>query len=71
MIGEGGGTVVVENNLRVTYYRPGGAPGGGYGRAGSFYEMAKDDDTAVFKGEPHKSVVEVLLKKVAQKGPRG
>ena len=46
VIGDGGAAVVVDNNLRVTYYRPGGGPDGGYGRAGSFYEMARDDAEA-------------------------
>lgn len=31
-----GANVVADNNLRVTYYRP-GEPEGGYGRAGSFF----------------------------------
>lgn len=40
VVGEGT-TVVVENNVRVTYYRRGGAIGG-YGRAGSYYDDQGD-----------------------------
>lgn len=46
IIGSGGGAVVVDNNIRVTYYRPGGGPDGGYGRAGSYYEMSRRDEEA-------------------------
>jgi Predicted dehydrogenases and related proteins len=46
IVGAGGAAVVVENNLRVTYYRPGSGPEGGYGRAGSFYASAREDDEA-------------------------
>jgi predicted dehydrogenase len=35
IVGEGA-NVVVENNIRVTYYRRGG-PAGGYGRAGNYF----------------------------------
>jgi predicted dehydrogenase len=41
-----GANVVVENNLRVTYYRP-GAPEGGYGRAGTFY-TGSDENSPLF-----------------------
>ena len=38
IVGAGGASVVVDNNVRVTYYRRGVGPAGGYGRAGSFFD---------------------------------
>lgn len=51
IIGEGA-NVVVENNLRVTYYRP-GARAGDYGRAGNAYGA---DETAPLLWEPEFSL---------------
>jgi predicted dehydrogenase len=63
ILGDGGAAVVVDNNLRVTYYRPGGAPDGGYGRAGSFYETARDDtETAPLFWEPEFSLGQLYNK---------
>lgn len=65
IIGDGGGAVVIDNNLRVTYYRPGGSPEGGYGRAGSFYESSsggEDDGTAPLFWEPEFSLGQLYNK---------
>ena len=57
VVGASGAAVVVENDLRVTYYRPGGGAEGGYGRAGSFYEMtAADAQAAPLFWEPEFSL---------------
>ena len=53
-----GANLVVENNLRVTYYRP-GAPEGGYGRAGTFYG---DDHHAPLTWEPEFSLGQLYNK---------
>ena len=53
-----GANVVVDNNLRVTYYRP-GAPEGGYGRAGTFFG---DDDHAPLHWEPEFSLGQLYNK---------
>ncbi|MBW3625934.1 MAG: Gfo/Idh/MocA family oxidoreductase [Armatimonadetes bacterium] len=53
-----GANVVVENNLRVTYYRPGG-PEGGYGRAGTFYA---DEEKAPLFWEPEFSLGQLYNK---------
>ena len=50
--------VVVENNIRVTYYRP-GAPEGGYGRGGNFYGS---DDSAPLVWEPEFSLGQLYNK---------
>lgn len=47
-----GGNVLIENNLRVTHYRPGGPPGH-YGRAGAFYGP---DEQAPLSWEPEFSL---------------
>jgi predicted dehydrogenase len=63
ILGDGGAAIVIDNNLRVTYYRPGGTPDGGYGRAGSFYETARDDtDTAPLFWEPEFSLGQLYNK---------
>jgi hypothetical protein len=63
ILGDGGGAVVIDNNLRVTYYRPGGSPEGGYGRAGSFYETTRDDvETAPLFWEPEFSLGQLYNK---------
>jgi predicted dehydrogenase len=63
VIGDGNTAVVVDNNLRVTYYRTGGGPDGGYGRAGSFYEAARDDaDGAPLFWEPEFSLGQLYNK---------
>lgn len=54
-----GANVVVDNNLRVTYYRP-GAPEGGYGRAGNYYRL--DDDAAPLVWEPEFSLGQLYNK---------
>jgi len=46
IVGAGGASVVVDNNVRVTYYRRGGAPNGGYGRAGTFFDDGSEDGDA-------------------------
>lgn len=50
--------VVVDNNVRVTHYRP-GTPPGGYGRAGSFYGP---DDAAPLVWEPEFSLGQLYNK---------
>ncbi len=40
-----GGNIIIENNTRLTYYRKGPGPDGGYGRAGSYY--GKDEGAAL------------------------
>jgi predicted dehydrogenase len=55
----GAGTnVVADNNLRVTYYRP-GAPAAGYGREGSFYGA---DEAAPLFWEPEFSLGQLYNK---------
>jgi predicted dehydrogenase len=46
-------SIVVDNNIRVTYYRGGSGPKGGYGRAPSYYG---DDDSAPLHWEPEFSL---------------
>jgi predicted dehydrogenase len=53
----GGANVVVENGVRLTYYRP-GVPGG-YGRAGSFLV---DNDSAPLAWEPEFSLGQLYNK---------
>lgn len=53
-----GTNVVVDNNLRVTYYRAGG-PQGGYGRAGTYYG---DNDSAPLIWEPEFSLGQLYNK---------
>jgi predicted dehydrogenase len=53
-----GANVVVDNNLRVIYYRPGG-PEGGYGRAGTFYGS---EETAPLVWEPEFSLGQLYNK---------
>jgi predicted dehydrogenase len=53
-----GGTVVVENNLRVTYYRA-GPPPGPYGRTASYYA---EDATAPLHWEPEFSLGQLYNK---------
>ena len=53
-----GANVVVDNNVRVVYYRR-GAPEGGYGRAGTFYS---DDAYAPLVWEPEFSLGQLYNK---------
>lgn len=57
IIGEGA-NVVVENNLRVTYYRPGDPPGT-YGQTPSFYG---DDESGPLRWEPEFSLGQLYNK---------
>ncbi len=54
----GGANVVVDNNVRVTYYRPGRADGG-YGRAGTFFGA---DETGALFWEPEFSLGQLYNK---------
>jgi predicted dehydrogenase len=58
VVGSGGASVIVDNNIRVTYYRP-GTPEGGYGRAGTFFGP---DDSAPLTWEPEFSLGQLYNK---------
>jgi predicted dehydrogenase len=53
-----GNNIVIENNIRVTYYRSGTVPGA-YGHAGNFYG---DDATAPLQWEPEFSLGQLYNK---------
>lgn len=54
-----GASVVVDNNVRVTYYRPGSGPEGGYGRADTFFGP---DESAPLVWEPEFSLGQLYNK---------
>lgn len=54
-----GASVVVDNNVRVTYYRPGRGPEGGYGRADTFFGS---DESAPLVWEPEFSLGQLYNK---------
>ena len=56
-----GGTdnVVIDNNIRVTHYRKGPGPEGGYGRAGTFYG---EDSAGAISWEPEFSLGQLYNK---------
>ena len=54
-----GASVVVDNNVRVTYYRPGPGPEGGYGRADSVFGP---DESAPLVWEPEFSLGQLYNK---------
>ncbi len=56
-----GGSVVIDNNIRVTFYRPGSAPEGGYGRSGNFFGA---DEAAAVTWEPEFSLGQLYNKAI-------
>lgn len=60
-----GGHVIVDNNIRVSYYRHGPQVEGGYGRAGSAYDKGMDTAGSCWEpefslGQPHNKGIFLL-----------
>lgn len=53
------GSIIIENNTRLTYYRKGPGPEGGYGRAGSYYGQ---DEGAALTWQPEFSLGQLYNK---------
>lgn len=53
--------IVIDNNIRVTHYRKGAWPEGGYGRAGSFYG---EDSGGAISWEPEFSLGQLYNKNI-------
>jgi predicted dehydrogenase len=59
-----GGNIIIDNNVRVTYYRSASGPEGGYGRSGSFFEAGDGAGTAALHWEPEFSLGQLYNKGV-------